>query len=48
MAGFKMLDGAPLAGLLETCARVARRTEELVAQLPDLDAAHPLPPGALV
>jgi len=45
MAGFKMLDGAPLAGLLETCAQVAHRTEELVAQLPDLNAAHPLPPA---
>jgi hypothetical protein len=45
MAGFKMLDGDTLAGLLETYAQVAHRTEELVAGLPDLDAAQPLPPA---
>ena len=45
MAGFRMLDGETLAGLLENYAQVANRTEELVAQLPDLDAAHPLPPA---
>jgi hypothetical protein len=45
MAGFKMLDGETLAGLMETYAQVARRTEELVAQLSDLDAAQPLPPA---
>ena len=45
MAGFTMLDGETLAGLLENYAQVARRTEELVAQLPDLDAAQPLPPA---
>ena len=45
MAGFKMLDGDTLAGLLENYAQVARRTEELVAGLADLDAAHPLPPA---
>ncbi len=45
MAGFKMLDGETLAGLLETYAQVAQRTGELVAQLPDLDAAQPLPPA---
>jgi uncharacterized damage-inducible protein DinB len=38
MTGFRMLAGETLAGLLETYAQVARRTEELVAQLPDLDA----------
>ena len=43
MAGFRMLDGQTLAGLMEDYAQVARRTEELVARLPDLDAAHPLP-----
>ena len=43
MAGFKMVDGETLAGLLENYARVAHRTEELVAQLPDLDTAQPLP-----
>ncbi len=45
MAAFQMLDGETLAGLLENYAQVARQTEELVAQLPDLDAAHPLPPA---
>ena len=45
MAGFKMLDGETLASLLQTYAQVAHRTEELVAQLPDLDAAQPLPPA---
>jgi Protein of unknown function (DUF664) len=45
MAGFKMVDGETLAGLLETYAQVARRTEELVARLPDLDGAQPLPPA---
>jgi len=45
MAGFQMLAGETLLGLLEAYAQVARRTEELVAQLPDLDAAHPLPPA---
>jgi Protein of unknown function (DUF664) len=45
MAAFKMLDGETLAGLLENYAQVARQTDELVAQLPDLDATHPLPPA---
>jgi uncharacterized damage-inducible protein DinB len=45
MTGFRMLDGETLAGLLETYDQVAQRTEELVAQLPDLDAAQPLPPA---
>jgi uncharacterized damage-inducible protein DinB len=44
-AAFRMLDGETLAGLLEGYAQVASQTEELVAQLPDLDAAHPLPPA---
>jgi uncharacterized damage-inducible protein DinB len=43
MAGFRMLDGETLAGLLETYAQVAQQTGELVVQLPDLDAAQPLP-----
>jgi hypothetical protein len=38
-----MLDGETLAGLLETYESVARKTDELVATLPDLDASHPLP-----
>ena len=40
---FRMLEGETLAGLLEEYEQVARRTDELVAMLPDLDAAHPLP-----
>jgi uncharacterized damage-inducible protein DinB len=43
MAGFRMLGGETLAGLLETYAQVAQQTGELVVQLPDLDAAQPLP-----
>jgi hypothetical protein len=43
--GFRMLEGETLAGLLEQYEEVARRTDELVATLPDLDAAHPLPPA---
>ena len=43
MAGFRMLDGETLAGLLETYAQVAQQTGELVVQLPDLDAAQPVP-----
>ena len=45
MAGFRILGGETLAGLLESYAQVASRTEELVVRLPDLDAAHPLPPA---
>ena len=41
--GFRMLDGETLAGLLQEYEQVAARTDELVATLPDLDAAHPLP-----
>ncbi|WP_282087812.1 DinB family protein [Streptomyces tendae] len=40
---FRMLPGETLAGVLDDYAEVARRTEELIAALPDLDAAHPLP-----
>ncbi|MGY1815066.1 DinB family protein [Blastococcus sp. SYSU D00820] len=40
---FRMLPGETLAGILEHYEEVARRTDELVATLPDLDAAHPLP-----
>src|SRR5262245_32445859 len=40
---FRMLPGETLAGLLEMYDGVAARTDELVATLPDLDAAHPLP-----
>lgn len=40
---FAMLPGETLGGLLERYTEVARRTDELVATLPDLDAAQPLP-----
>ena len=41
--GFRMNDGETLAMLLERYDEVARRTDDLVATLPDLDASHPLP-----
>jgi len=46
--GFQMLEGDTLAGLLDRYEQVARRTDELVTTLPDLDAARPLPsrPGS--
>ncbi|MDO0913898.1 DinB family protein [Streptomyces sp. DT2A-34] len=40
---FRMLPGETLAGVLAEYEEVARRTDELVASLPDLNAAHPLP-----
>lgn len=40
---FRMADGETLAGLLASYEEVAARTDELVATLPDLDAAHALP-----
>ncbi|MDF3291429.1 DinB family protein [Streptomyces silvisoli] len=40
---FRMLPGETLAGVLAEYAEVARRTDELVTTLPDLDASHPLP-----
>ncbi|NKZ02508.1 DinB family protein [Actinomadura latina] len=40
---FRMLPGETLSGLLDAYAEVARRTDELVATLPDLDAVQPLP-----
>jgi uncharacterized damage-inducible protein DinB len=43
LQGFRMLPDETLAGLLDAYEQVARRTDELVATLPDLDAAHPLP-----
>ncbi len=42
-AEFTLLPGETLAGVLDGYAEVARRTDELVATLPDLDASHPLP-----
>jgi hypothetical protein len=41
--GFRMLEDETLAGLLDGYAQVAAQTDELVATLPDLDAAQPLP-----
>ena len=43
--GFRLLPGETLAGALKEYAEVARRTDELVATLPDLDVSHPLPPA---
>ncbi len=40
---FRMLPGDTLTGVLADYAEVARRTDELVATLPDLDVAQPLP-----
>jgi hypothetical protein len=42
-AEFDLLEGETLAGVLDEYERVARRTEEVVATLPDLDMSHPLP-----
>jgi len=41
--GFRMFPGETLAGLLATYEQVARRTDELVSTLPDLDVSHALP-----
>ena len=40
---FRMNEGETLALLLQRYDEVARRTDDLVATLPDLDASHPLP-----
>ena len=40
---FRLLPGETLAGVLADYADVASRTDGLVASLPDLDTAHPLP-----
>lgn len=42
---FRMADGETLAGLLAAYDEAARRTDEVVLALPDLDASHPLPPA---
>jgi uncharacterized damage-inducible protein DinB len=42
-AGFRMLAGETLAGLLDRYDQVARRTDDLVTSLPSLDASQPLP-----
>ena len=41
--GFRLLPGETLAGVLESYAQVAARTDGLVRSLPDLNAAQPLP-----
>jgi uncharacterized damage-inducible protein DinB len=40
---FRMLPGDTLQALLDAYDAVAERTDEIVATLPDLDVAHPLP-----
>jgi uncharacterized damage-inducible protein DinB len=40
---FKLLPGETLAGVLEDYAKVAQRTDDVVATLPDLSVSHPLP-----
>ncbi|MFI8304982.1 DinB family protein [Streptomyces sp. NPDC085927] len=50
---FRMLPGETLAGIVARYERVAVRSEEIIASVPDLSAAHPLPeapwnePGAV-
>jgi uncharacterized damage-inducible protein DinB len=52
-AEFRLLPDETLAGVLAEYEEIARRTDELVRTLPDLDATHPLPeapwfrPGAV-
>jgi uncharacterized damage-inducible protein DinB len=41
--GFRLLPDETLAGVLADYEKVAQRTDELVASLPDLDLSHPLP-----
>jgi uncharacterized damage-inducible protein DinB len=43
--GFRLLDGETVAGALAEYEDVAKRTDELIATLPDLDASHELPPA---
>jgi hypothetical protein len=42
---FRLLPGETLAGVLEAYDKVARRTDELVGTLPDLNVSQPLPPA---
>ena len=42
-ASFRMEPGETLASIVEQYDAVARRTDDLVATLPSLDASHPLP-----
>jgi len=41
--GFQLLEGESLAGVVADYQEVAARTDQLVADLPDLDVSHPLP-----
>src|SRR6202020_493263 len=43
VAGFQMLPGETLAGLLEQYEAVANRTDALVSELSNLDSSPPLP-----
>jgi uncharacterized damage-inducible protein DinB len=43
--GFRLLPAETLAGVLAGYAEVARRTDNLLASLPDLNLSHPLPPA---
>jgi hypothetical protein len=43
LTAFQMLPGETLAGLLSDYDQCAAQTDELVASLPDLDVAQPLP-----
>ncbi|WP_380282703.1 DinB family protein [Kitasatospora purpeofusca] len=40
---FRLLPGETLAGVLAAYEEVARRTDAVIAALPDLDVSHPLP-----
>jgi uncharacterized damage-inducible protein DinB len=40
---FELLPDETLAGVLEDYAKVAQRTDDVVATLPDLGVSHPLP-----
>jgi hypothetical protein len=42
---FRMLEGETLAGILADYDACAKRTDDLVRTLPDLDASHALPPA---
>ena len=42
-ASFRMEPGDTVASLLDDYTAAAKRTEEVIAALPDLDAAHKLP-----
>jgi uncharacterized damage-inducible protein DinB len=43
--GFRLLPGETLAGVLAEYEEAAKRTGEIVATFPDLDASHELPPA---